>query len=73
MRSKSTTEYQNTTESDFVPETVLEGRLGGRARKFVPLNFSVRKRHKDPKVEGSRSQQRSVMDHPPLFDCTETQ
>ena len=26
---------------------------------------------KDPKVEGSRSQQRSVTDHPPLSDCTE--
>ena len=27
----------------------------------------------DPKVEGSRSQQRSVTDHTPLSDCTETQ
>ena len=27
---------------------------------------------KDPEIKGSRSQQRSVMDHPPLSDCTET-
>ena len=28
---------------------------------------------KDPEIEGSRSQQRSVTDHPPFCDCTETQ
>ena len=28
---------------------------------------------KDLKIEGSRSQQGSVTDHPPLSDCTETQ
>ena len=28
---------------------------------------------KDPEIEGSRSQHRSVTDHPPLSDCTEAQ
>ena len=28
---------------------------------------------KRPEIEGSRSQQRAFTDHPPLFDCTETQ
>ena len=28
---------------------------------------------KDPEIKGSRIQQRSVTDHPPLSDCTKTQ
>ena len=44
--------------------------FGGFGVATPPPN---QKTTEDPEIEGSRSQQRSVTDHPPLYDCTEAQ
>ena len=40
---------------------------------LFPLEIKLQETTKDLKVEGSRSQQKSVTDHPPLSERAETQ